>query len=146
MQIDICSHDEQCPYIHPFSEVLMWFKALCSLVTVQTEREFLAPCGDDPWDCLQPLFTNLANYEAFCSCQGTTNNGDPSMLISKPLPMDDHSNITIPSSSSEPMDTSTPYKQPNLLCTPSQNRASPYLRSHCPHCFGGSEWGTDINM
>ena len=186
----MCSLDKQCPYVHPFSEVLTWFKALHTLIAVQTEREFLALHSKDPWDCLLPLLADLAKYEAFHSHWGATNDGDPLMLVLKPH----YSNVAILGSTSSGLmeggmasspqlemmvadtsppheqlctlqglmedgtasspqpqamtvvDTSPSYKQLGFLHTPSQNWASPYLCSHCPHCFGGLRWGTNINV
>jgi len=69
-------------------------------------------------------------------------NGDPTITVhihDGDAQMDSSSSDVAASVSTVP-----PEECGRLYCKPSGNCASPYLRSRCPQCFGGSIWGNDV--
>ncbi len=71
--------------MHPFSEVLIWFKALRDLVQVQTKREILAPQKSVTVD--EPIMTSKEKSMRLVESDptpGAANNGDPSVAVILP--------------------------------------------------------------
>jgi len=134
----------QEPHVHSFSKALIWFKALRDLAQVQTERELLAPRKgvtiDEP--VMTPKEMSMRLVESDPS-PGAANDGDPSVALTPPGGDVRYDNLDMEIDQGHAGSASHPDRT-TLLRRAAEKRASPYLRSRCPQCFGGSEWGGDV--
>ena len=118
-----------------------WFKALRDTVEVEFEREVLSPTN--PPNANTPLSVALVAHESeHRTLSRVAHNGDPTITVHV---HDGDAQMDLSSSDvAASVSTVPPEERGRLYRKPSGNRASPYLRSRCPQCFGGSIWGNDV--
>ncbi|KAF8317533.1 uncharacterized protein EI90DRAFT_3133789 [Cantharellus anzutake] len=76
------------PFLQSFSEAITWFQALCDLVEVEMEREFLHPSSPAVPDA--PLCHSALAESAGSIHAAPAHNGDPSVAMSHGMVSVDH--------------------------------------------------------